>query len=168
MADGISIGVEGLSALQAKLDDLGTKAADRAIRKALRAGAVVEQAAIVERAPIKDVTGGILPAGALKSDIVIRMSRDAQGANSAIVGPAKLTAHVARWVEYGHRMVTGGYSKLLKNGKTRGPGKQTGDVQAYPFIRPAYEASRAEVIDTICTTLATEVEKAAARKGTTV
>jgi HK97 gp10 family phage protein len=164
--DGFSIDVEGLSALQAKLDDLGTTMADRAIRKALKAGALIEQAAIVERAPVKDVTGGILPPGALKSDIVIRMKKDASGANSAVVGPAKLTAHVARWVEYGHRLVVGGRSRVLRSGKTKGPGKQVGQVEAYPFIRPAYEASRAAVTEAICKTLAAEVDKAGNTKGT--
>lgn len=165
--DGISIKVEGLSELQAKLDALTQKQADRCIRTALKAGAVIEQAAIVERAPIKDGTGGYLPPGALKSDIVIRFMKDVQGAISAKVGPAKLTAHVARWVEYGHRIVQGGRSRLLANGKTGGPGKAVGVVEPHPFIRPAYEESRQEVISTICKTLATELEKASKTKGTT-
>ncbi len=162
--DGISISIEGLSDLQAKLDDLGTKAAERAIRAALRAGAAVEQAAIVERAPIKDGTGGMLPEGALKSDIVVKMSRDEQGGIIAIVGPDKLTKWVARLVEYGHRSVRGGISRIVK-GKAKGPGSVIGDVPAHPFIRPAYEASRQEVANAICTTLATEIEAASARKG---
>jgi len=83
------------------------------------------------------------------------------------IAAGKLTAHVARWVEYGHRMIRGGRSRLLPNGKTRGPGKQIGFVDAHPFIRPAYEATRQEVISTICTTLTTELEKAGNTKGTT-
>jgi HK97 gp10 family phage protein len=165
--DGISIEVKGLAELQAKLDALSTKQADRCIRTALKAGAVIEQAAIVERAPVKDTTGGSLPDGALKNDIIIRFLKDTAGAISAIVGPAKLTAHVARWVEYGHRLVRGGRSRLLATGKTRGPGSQQGDVAAHPFIRPAYESSRQAVTTAICTTLATELEKASKTKGTT-
>ncbi|WP_433963664.1 HK97 gp10 family phage protein [Tunturiibacter gelidiferens] len=45
--------IKGISELQAKLNDLGTKAAERATRKALRAGAQIVQAAITERAPVK-------------------------------------------------------------------------------------------------------------------
>ncbi len=164
--DGISITVEGLSELQAKLDALTQKQADRCIRTALKAGAVIEQAAIVERAPIRDGTGGYLPPGALKSDIVIRFLKDTTGVISAKVGPAKLTAHVARWVEYGHRIVQGGRNRIVTD-KQRGNGVVTGEVPAHPFIRPAYEASRAEVISTICKTLATELEKASKTKGTT-
>jgi HK97 gp10 family phage protein len=164
--DGISIDIEGLSDLQAKLDDLSTKAGERAIRAALRAGAAIEQAAIIERAPVKDGTGGVLPEGALKSDIVVKMSRDEQGTIIAIVGPAKLTKWIARLVEYGHRNVRGGVSRLVK-GKAKGPGSVIGNVAAHPFIRPAYEASRQAVADAICTTLATEIEAASKRKGTT-
>lgn len=165
--DGISITVEGLSELQAKLDALTQKQADRCIRTALKAGAVFEQAAIVERAPVKDGTGGYLPPGALKSDIVIRFMKDVQGAISVKVGPAKLTAHVARWVEYGHRIVQGGRNRILTSGKQKGNGIVTGEVPAHPFIRPAYEASRRQVITTICETLATELEKASKSKGNT-
>lgn len=167
--DGISYEIQGLSDVQKMLDDLTTKAADRCIRKALKAGAEIEQAAIVERAPVKDTTGGMLPDGALKSDIVIKIKRDDDGVLNAVVGPDKLTAHVARWVEYGHRLVQGGRSKLIKSGKnagkTVGPGKEVGMVEEHPFIRPAYEATRTEVANAICTTLATEVEKASQRKG---
>jgi HK97 gp10 family phage protein len=163
--DGISIDIEGLSDLQAKLDDLSTKAAEKAIRAALKAGAAVEQAAIIERAPVKDGTGGVLPEGALKSDIVVRISRDDQGTIIAVVGPAKLTKWIARLVEYGHRNVRGGVSRLLRNGRSKGPGSHIGDVPAHPFIRPAYEASRQEVANAICTTLVTEIEAASKRKG---
>jgi HK97 gp10 family phage protein len=165
--DGISLAVEGLSDLQAKLDALTKKQGDRCIRTALKAGAVIEQAAISERAPIHDGTGGTLPPGALASDIVIRFIQDVQGAISAKVGPAKLTAHVARWVEYGHRIVQGGRSRVFANGKIRGPGKAVGVVEAHPFIRTAYEASRQAVITVICTTLATELERVSKTKGTT-
>jgi HK97 gp10 family phage protein len=162
--DSISIEVKGLEELKSKLDQLSTKEADAAIRKALRAGAAIEQAAIAERAPVKVDTGGTLPEGALKSDIVVKMTRDGQGNIAAIVGPDKLTSHVARWVEYGHRLVRDGYSRVLANGKTKGSGKQVGNVPAHPFIRPAFEATADEVAQTIASTLAAEIEKAANTK----
>jgi HK97 gp10 family phage protein len=163
MADGISIRVEGLSELQAKLEELSTKQADTAIRAALKAGAEVERVAISERAPIKDTTGGSLPDGALANDIVVKIKRSDQGFLYAVVGPDKYTAHVARWVEYGHRLVRGGRSRLLKNGKTGGPGSQVGTVPEHPFIRPAFESTRQEVVDVMCQTLADEISLAAQR-----
>jgi HK97 gp10 family phage protein len=164
MADSINISIEGLSDLQAKLSQLSTKDADTAIRKALRAGAEIERDAISERAPIKDTTGGVLPDGALANDIVIKMTRDDQGNRMAVVGPDKYTAWIAAFVEYGHRQVTGGRSRLLKNGKTKGPGVQVGDVPEHPFIRPAFESSEQRVADVMATTLAAEIERLGNRK----
>lgn len=162
--DSISYDIQGLSDVQKMLDNLTTKAADQCIRKALMAGAEIEQAAITERAPVKDTTGGRLPDGALKSDIVIKFKRDDNGTQYAVVGPDKLTKFVARLVEYGHRMVIGGRSRKLVNGKTRGPGKEVGMVEEHPFIRPAYESTRIEAANVIATTLADEVTKAAKKK----
>jgi HK97 gp10 family phage protein len=162
--DGFSISIEGLSDLQATLTDLSTKQADAAIRKALKAGAAIEQAALIEYAPVKvEGAGGAYPAGALKNDIVVKMTRDQQGNQIAVVGPDKLTRRLGTWVEYGHRQVTGGYSRKLANGKTRGPGKQIGDVPQHPWVRPAFESSQQAVADAMATTLATEIELAAQR-----
>jgi HK97 gp10 family phage protein len=165
--DGISISVTGLSELKEMLEDLSTKQADRAIRKALKAGAAIEQAAIIERAPVKVAgAGGVFPEGALKSDIVVKMTRDNDGAIVATVGPDTYTKRLASWVENGHRIVTGGYSRVLPGGKTRGPGKVHDDsVPQHPFVRPAFEATQQEVADTMATVLIEEVTKAANRNG---
>jgi HK97 gp10 family phage protein len=155
--DGISISLEGLDSLLAKLSAI--EKPELAIRKALRAGGDIINAAIVERAPEKDGTGGSLPEGALKHDIITRVSKKAEGDFVVIVGPDKLTSHVARWVEFGHRGVRGGTSKMLANGKTKGPGSQTHDVPAHPFIRPAWEAVHTEASEAIVTTLVNEINR---------
>jgi HK97 gp10 family phage protein len=173
--DGVTMEVEGLAALMAKLDDLSTKGAERASRKAVRAGGEIAQAAIIENAPVKvEGIGGTLPPGALKNDIVLHTKKQSDGSIIATVGPDKLTSHVARWVEYGHRQVVGGRSRLLANGTTRGPGKQVyvskpgavglGTVPQHPFIRPAWESVAQEVAAKVQSTLATEIENEA-RKG---
>jgi HK97 gp10 family phage protein len=163
--DGVTMEVEGLAAIMAKLDDLSTKGAERASRKAVRAGAEIVQAAIIENAPVNVEGGGTLPAGAIKNDIVLHVKKQADDVISAIVGPDKLTSHVVRFVEYGHRMVTGGRSRLLKNGTTRGPGVAAEkEVREHPFIRPAWESVAQEVADKVKSTLATEIENEA-RKG---
>jgi HK97 gp10 family phage protein len=167
MPDQITVQIQGLAELQQKLAELSTTTADRCIRKALQAGAVIEQAAIRERAPVRvdDPSGTALPPGALANDIVIKMKRSDQGNLAAIVGPDKFTAHVARWAEYGHRLVRGGRSRLnTLTGKSRGSGKQVGSVRAYPFIRPAFEESREAVTAAITTTLAEEITKAGKAK----
>jgi HK97 gp10 family phage protein len=158
--DGITVDLAGLADLQAKLDALSDKALDRASRVAVRAGALIEQAAIVAEARIKVGDGGLLPAGALKSDFVIKVTKGTDGVMRANVGPGKLTAHVARWIEYGHRMVKGGKSRLKKYGLLSGPGKQIGEVKAYPFIRPAFEASKEQVEKTVRDTFKREIANA--------
>jgi len=166
--DGITIEIQGLKELQAKLDLLSTKQADICIRKALRVGGLIEKAAVEERCPIKDEPGGILPAGAMKADITLKTTKDKQdGSISAIIEPGWATLHVARWVEWGHRQVRGGRYRLLPNGKTLGHGHVIGEVDEHPFIRQAYEATRTEVTNVICTTLATEIERISKTKGTT-
>lgn len=159
------ITIEGLAALQQQLTDLGTKKAEKAVRKALRAGAEIERSALSEYAPVNATGGGSIPPGALKNDIVIQMKRDTDGSIYANVTPDKYTAWVGRLVEYGHREVTGGRSKKLANGKTRGPGKQIGEVPEHPWVRPAFEATQSEVASAITSTLLSEIEKEAAKKG---
>jgi HK97 gp10 family phage protein len=165
--DGFVVSIEGLSELQAKLSDLSDKQAAAAVRKALKAGAAIVQAAIIERAPIKtEGAGGLFREGALKSDIGVKMTKDAQGNALAIVGPDKYSVRLALWNELGHRIVTGGYSKLLANGKTRGPGKVHSDsVPARPFVRPAFEETQQEVAEVISTVLTEEITKAGNRNG---
>ena len=166
--DGISISLEGLDALMQKLSAI--EKPEAAIRKALRNGGNIVNAAIVERAPEKDGTGGSLPDGALKHDIITRVKKQKDGEFTVIIGPDKLTAHVARWVEYGHRQVVGGRSRVLADGTVVGPGKQiyirpgkssigTGSVPAHPFIRPAWEAVHTEATEAIVTTLIAEINK---------
>jgi HK97 gp10 family phage protein len=141
MADGIR--VEGVKGVQKFLQDLDVRIQDKAMRASLRAGGKVFQAAIQERAPERVEDGGnSLPVGALAADITLKVGRDEEGTLSAVVSPGKRTAHVAGWVEYGHRLVRGGYAKFNKAGKKiRGPGAQVGTVPEHPFIRPAFEAS---------------------------
>jgi HK97 gp10 family phage protein len=139
MPDGISVDIQGLSELQAKLEQLATSRAERCIRTALKAGAEIEQAAVEDKIPrrLPGAAGTALPEGALKGDISFEIKRSQQGNLAAIVGPGKLTAHVAEWVEEGHRLVKGGYSKETKpgSGKYRGPGKEVSQRLIHIFAR---------------------------------
>ncbi|ADW69015.1 HK97 gp10 family phage protein [Granulicella tundricola] len=164
MADGFSADIKGIAEVKALFEALSTKEADNAILKALKAGALIEQAAISDRAPVKDTTGGLLPEGALKADIEVKVHRPSGRTPYVTVAPGKYTAHVARWLEYGHRLVRGGYSRMLKNGKTRGPGKEVGFVAEHSFIRVGYEESREAVVEAISNTLVAEIQKAAVKK----
>jgi hypothetical protein len=50
-------------------------------------------------------------------------------------------------VEYGHRLVKGGSSRVGKNGSIRGIGREIGHVAAKPFIRPAIDESAQGAIE---------------------
>lgn len=127
------------------MDQIADPAREKKItRKALRKGAMITRDAIAERAPERPdlPSGTALPIGALANDIVVRSYTGEGGREFVAVQAGKLTDHVAGWVEYGHRLVHGGYSKLNKQtGKTRGPGSEVGQVPAHPFFRPGAEAS---------------------------
>jgi HK97 gp10 family phage protein len=135
----------GFEELAAKLENIGHEVAGPVAKKMVRAGARVMKRAIEERTPTLDAktaSSSALQPGAMKADI-----RIAYPANelipTAIVGPGKKTAHVANWVEYGHREVHGGQSKVTAKGTT-GSGVAGADVPAHPFVRPAFEAAQAE------------------------
>jgi hypothetical protein len=135
----------GLKELNAKLDALKGPAARHIIHDAVMDGGKVLQAEVQLRAPVRIPMqhGTAIPPGALKSDIELAFGFSDDGLPAAIVKPGKYTKHVARWLEYGHRLVRGGYSKIMPGGYVRGPGRASSvDVPAYPFIRPAFETAR--------------------------
>ena len=168
---GFTTQITGLKELDEKLGNMKTGAAKRIIRRGLLEGARVFQAAVRSRAPVRPVlpSGTGLPPGALKQDIEIHFGRNDEGLPAAIVEPGKYTRHVARWVEYGHRQIKGGYNRVIKTGrdagKQRGRGREvSAPVPEHPYIRPAYEAAREVAVRAACEAIAKGVE-AAAKSG---
>jgi Bacteriophage HK97-gp10, putative tail-component len=162
MPDGLVITFEGVEGFNRMMTDLAGPAVERIARRAVRAGGRVVQAAITEAAPERPAlpSGTALPPGALKNDIEVHVAREKDGSVSAYIEPGKLTMHVARWVEYGHRQVAGGYSRKTAeaveggNAIFSGPGQHVQDVPAHPFIRPAFEASELAAQDAIAMEIA--------------
>jgi hypothetical protein len=159
VADGLTITFEGMPEFSRMMTELAGPAAERIARHGVRAGARVVQAAITEAAPVRPdlPSGTALPVGALKNDIVVKTVKESDGSISAYISPGARTAHAARLVEYGHRLVKGGYSKqgagILGQGYS-GPGRDIGFVPAAPFIRPAWENSEAAAEDAIAMDIA--------------
>lgn len=166
----ITIHIDGLNEVKEMLDNLAEKEADRIIRKALRAGGVITQDAVQSFAPVRPdlPSGTALPPNALENDITLTVKKINSNQYSAIIQPGKATRHVANFVEYGHRLVRGGYSKIIKKGrnagKTRGPGSEVGFVPAHPFVRVAFESTVDKVTELISFVLKAEVTKAANKK----
>jgi hypothetical protein len=141
--------LHGLKEIDTKLSGLKGPVARRLIHDAVMEGGKVLQTEVRLRSPARPSLphGSAIPPGALKSDIELRFGFTEEGLPCAIVKPGKYTAHVARWLEYGHRLVRGGYSKVLTGGRTRGKGHEVGAVQPYPFIRPAFETARMAALE---------------------
>lgn len=156
----VSLQVQGLDELQRRLDLLRTEQAQKILRKGLRAGGRWVQTEVAERAPVRPSlpSGTALPVGALKFDVILRnIYRGVpEGGAVVTVGFGKFTAHVARWVEFGHRLVAGG--RYMNWGK-RGKGEVTGRVWAHPFMRPAWEATENVCALTFANTVKAELDK---------
>ncbi len=153
--------VTGVCELKARLLEVRQQMTGPAMRKAVRAGGQVIAVAMEMAAPMlpeKTPGSDSLEPGELKADIKVRM-RTEEGEPVAYIGPGKKTARVARWVEYGHRLVRGGQLKVLANGRTKGRGSLVGEVPPHPFLRPAYEATVNEAQSVIAETLRGELAK---------
>jgi Bacteriophage HK97-gp10, putative tail-component len=136
--DGLNIEVLGVPELEALFGEMAGQEAEKICRKALRAGGNQMRAAIAINAPVRAPlpSGTALPPGALQSDITVTVTKNNDTSFSAWIEPGKQTMHVARWVEWGHRLVRG------KTSRRRGTkGKEIGDVEAHPYIRPSFDAN---------------------------
>lgn len=156
-----------ISKLKIDMERVRQRVSTEGARKAVVAGAKVIGAAMIEHTPVQveRMSGSdSLEPGELKANIKVRARTAQNGSQYALVGPIGKEGQipgVAHLVEYGHRMVTGGKSRLNSIGVFVGGGKVHGeDVPAYPFLRPAYEESAAEALDVVAETLRKEMKEA--------
>jgi len=106
------------------------KAIKRALKKTIRAGASVLRREIRKRAPKKT--------GTLRKSIKVKPWSRTRNTLGFSVGPDMRVAPHAPLVEYG----TGPR-------KQKSTGRSTGQMPARPFMRPAYEAIKDEVVKAI-------------------
>jgi HK97 gp10 family phage protein len=155
------IRVEGIGEMKKFLEEFDARMQDRAMRGALTAGGEVFQAAVQEAAPERvEWLGGRLPPGAMKADVQLVTKRLDDGQLAAIVQFGKLTYFIASWVEYGHRLLRraiSGKAKLKVRGGGRG--EEIGTVDPHPFIRPAFEGSKASAIQAFVERFKAELRK---------
>lgn len=162
MDDGVEITTQGFPELERTLEEMGHSLGEQICRKSLRAGGQLIKAAIAANAPVRpDLPAGTaLPPGALQSDVQVTVSKDKNlpDSFSAWIEPGKETIHVARWVEWGHRLVRG---KSRKGSSVN----VIGDVPAHPYIRPAFDANEELAFEAVAETVATEVNAVASERG---
>lgn len=144
MADGISIQVRGVPELEALFAQFAGPVAEKAMIDGVTAGAEIFQEAITEAAKIRPdlPSGTALPPGKLKSEIQIRLVKLRNGVIATFIEPSRDVRHVARWLEYGHRLVKGG-----RLGKSNG--KQIGFVLPDPFVRPSFERVENQALEAV-------------------
>jgi HK97 gp10 family phage protein len=145
----MGIQTKGIPEMQQNLQRLSDQVREKLVLRAVRDGANVIRDAMRESAHVlaaKNPGSDSLSPGQLRGDIRVRAKVDDDGIARAIIGPVKYE-YVARWVEFGHRLVKGGYSKADGKGGWRGAGSQIGEVPAYPALRPAFERTQAEAFD---------------------
>jgi HK97 gp10 family phage protein len=153
------IEVTGLEEVRANLARVEQGLRTEYVLNATKAAGAVFQDALVAAAPVLDektAKSTSLEPGEVKRDIKARTKMDRDGFAVSRIGPSKRTAYVVWWLEYGHRLVKGGYSRVEAWGN-RGGGKVIGQVRAHAFVRDVFEASEAEAVDAFKGTLGQEI-----------
>lgn len=154
--------------LEAKLLELADKKKDKIMATALRAGAKVFKDEVLAQTPER--TDGVpespkstpLPPGALKADV--RAYKIARELNYA-VDFGDQTAHVARFVNDGHRIVVGGRARFDEHGRQKnGPGHQIGMVPGTGFFDKAFETAVKPATEAIEESMVSQIEKAWERR----
>lgn len=164
--------VEGLDELAKALEQLPEDLAERALRQATAAGAVIVRDEAKARAP-RD-TGKLVSAAFVKKDggqtddlravyhIGIRAGKSARR-----VGRKKLDLDAYYWkfVEFGHFTRHAGSNRrdsTVKRLAKRAFAKSVRFISGRPFLRPALETKRAEVIERIRSVLEARIRRLAA------
>lgn len=123
--------LEGAAELRRALRRLGAEIGPQVLGEAIDEGSAIFLDAITARAPVG-------PTGNLKAGFRVRKRTAFRGKVRGGVRRTKKAAH-AHLVEFGHRVVRGG--------------QVVGHAAAHPFIRPAFQAARAQAERQIDATL---------------
>lgn len=141
MAPSFSFEVQGLKELEDALLNLAPKQVRAVMRPALAESGSWMASKISAAAPVAP-TDRPHPEGELRNTVKteVRISQRQDEATCA-VGYSD-DQFYAWFVEFGHRQVRGGYSRLDKYGRNRGPGHVIGDmVPPHPFVRTTFDAN---------------------------
>ena len=154
------------AALLAKFQGMAMKVKRELAFDALYQAVLPTVEAVRERAPIDQSPGAKHP-GALKDSVGLVMRRYKTSVR-AIIGPLRgfpdnpaATAHL---VEYGHRVATSKTGKIKKGG-IGGDAVVMEMVPAHPFMRPAWEATKDQVLPRLAKLLGRAIEVEMARKA---
>ena len=143
--------VVGLREVQKMLDEAPKNIVLLGYGRALTAGINILAGALISKTRVRT--------GALAQALVVEVTvdSDARGGEAAVgFGDQGRTAN---WLEYGHRIVKKGGFYIDSRGRRR-KGTVTGQVPAYPFVRPAFDTSGDAAIEAFADTLASTLKSA--------
>ncbi len=149
----VSMEIVGAEALEKALRDLGS---DPEIRKTLKS-ALLQAGEVMARAARRRAPKGKTRRLAEGIDVSLQLSRR-QRSSGQKPGPNGAVAYL------GAKPI--GPAVLIEFGTTKRHwrnGKSTGHVPPHPFMRPAFEETKAEVLDLFSKLLWIEIDKATAR-----
>jgi HK97 gp10 family phage protein len=147
MASIVEVKISGLDELEEKLEHLPIKVSRTIIRRSLKEAAQIfldEMKARVRRG-VHHFKGSQDAFAVIQKSIGMRLRVTSDLEGSATVGVPK-SVFWAKFVEFG--------TKARFRGKKSGgkrSGGPTGTMPSYPFVRPAFEAKKQEVLDKFVT-----------------
>jgi HK97 gp10 family phage protein len=140
MPDSVTVKITGLAELDRALHELPLKASRRIVRQEASAAAAAwadEMRAIVRRGP-HHRAGGQVDFGLLAANIIEKTTVHNDLSASVKVGPAKKAGNYLLF-----------WAVILEFGRAAGTkrGRHYPAMPPYPFVRPAYESMKGEVLD---------------------
>jgi hypothetical protein len=163
MADEFSVDTSWLDELGDRMEGLSTKDLPRIERAGLRSVANVVKPELESVTPVASQMptslSTALPIGKLKESVRSRVLEPRGDLGRAAVVDFGRYSHVAHFVDAGHALVKGGYSKDAGDGKRRGPGRIVGNVQAYPFVRAVQDSVEKEAEEAMVSGADAEVDR---------
>jgi HK97 gp10 family phage protein len=151
--------IKGGKELLAELHKMPAKLEANVMRAALRAGAAVIKAEVLQNVPVGTPAGTSITkygsyAGALRDSVRVRVqSRAGRLRYSVRAGNEK--AWYWRFVEFGtqpHEIRAHGSGRLYFNGYARGAVQHPG-AAPHPFMRPAYDSKAGAAIEAVRATI---------------
>lgn len=138
----VDVKIKGLDQLANGLKSLPNKLARRVLNKAMKKGAQLLADVTKEKTPVDT--------GALRDSIAVKLKKVSNVETQAIMGShekEKDGVYYAHMVEYGGKYVI--KARGLDKGKKKGRVIAAGSIKAQPFMRPAFDSSKDQVIDAI-------------------
>lgn len=154
----VTVEIEGLKELQAKLLELPQKVAKNALRSAVNAGASVIRKEAKQRAPqyTGKVSAGHPPPGTLKRSVISKYIRElSNNFQSTFFVTVRKGKKYRGQGKKGDKSQDAYYAYFVEYG--------TSKMTAKPFLRPAFEAKKEEALQAMVSKLKERLDEEAAK-----